>query len=176
MPETAINAYARAKHFSPAVLERWLGCAKADREALLVVTEALRLGENQFRDVFDQAEEIAARRRSGIAEVLGAAPIRDVLARGLGRNEAVRALKQCLRRLRYPQLAAMEERLAAMTKALHLPPSITLAFPENLEGEEVSLCLRAKSAAQLREQLESVSKTMQRTEVDAIFRLLEGDW
>jgi hypothetical protein len=176
MSEAAITGYALAKHFRPAVLERWLGCVHADREALLAITEALRLGENQFRDVFDQAEEIAARRRSSIAEVLGATPIRDLLARGLGRNESVRALKQCLRRLRYPQLAAIETRLAAATKALHLPPAVALCLPENLEGEEVSLCLRAKSAAQLREQLESLSAAMQRSEVDEIFRLLGGDW
>jgi hypothetical protein len=98
------------------------------------------------------------------------------LARGLGRNEAVRALKQSLRRLRYAQLAAMEERLAAITKALRLPAGVEVHFPENLEGEEVSVRLRAKSAAQLRAQVETLSSAMRRAEVEEIFRLLEGDW
>ena len=176
MLEAAISAYARTKHFSPATLGRWLGCAPADQEALLSIAESLRLGENQFRDVFDQAREIAARRQCAIAEVLGTAPIRDVLGRGLGRNEAVRALKQAMRRLRYPQLAATEARLAGMAKALGLPPGVEVYFPENLEGEEVSVHLRANSAAQLRERVERLTTVMRRAEVDEIFRLLEGDW
>jgi hypothetical protein len=176
MLEMAIQAYAHTKRFSPATLERWLGCTRSDREALLSIAEALRLGENQFRDVFDQAQEIAARRQCSMAEVLAAGPIRDVLARGLGRNEAVHALKQSLRRLRYPQLAAVEERLAGMTKALGLPSGVELRFPDNLEGDEISLHLRAKSATQLRERVARLTSAMQRVEVDEIFRLLEGDW
>lgn len=176
MRERAIHAYAHTKHFSPAMLERWLGCAQPDQEALLCVAEALRLGENQFRDVFDQAQEIAARRQCDIAAVLGMAPIRDVLARGLGRNEAVRALKQSLRRLRFPQLVAAEERLAAVTKALGLPSGVELRLPENLEGEEISLQVRAKSARQLRERVAGLTAALRRVEVDEIFRVLEGDW
>lgn len=176
MPDAAIRAYARAKHFSPATLERWLGCTPSDRQALLSIAEALRLGENQFRDVFDQAQQIAARRQSDVAEVLSMTPIHDVLARGLGRNEAIRALKQSLRRLRYPQLAATEARLASVTKSLGLPPGVEVRFPENLEGEEISLHLRAKSAAQLRERVASLTSAMERAEVDEIFRVLGGDW
>jgi hypothetical protein len=176
MLDAAIRAYADAKRFSPATLERWIGCARPDRKALLSLAEALRLGENQFRDVFDQAREIAARRQCDIAEVLGTAPIRDILARGLGRNEAVRALKQSLRRLRYPQLAATEERLAGMVKALGLPSGVEVRFPENLEGEEISLHLRARSAAQFRERVARLTSALQRAEVDEIFRVMEGDW
>lgn len=176
MLETTIRQYARTKHFNPATLERWLSSAPADQEALFSVVEGLRLGENQFRDIFDQTQEIAARRQCSIVEVLGTDPVRAVLARGLGRNEALRALKQSLRRLRYPQLAAVEERLGGAAKALGLPRGVEVCFPENLEGEEVSLRLRAKSAAQLREQVGKLSAAVQRAEIDEIFRILEGDW
>jgi hypothetical protein len=176
MPEGAINAYATAKHFSTSTLDRWLACAPGDQAALLVVAEALRLGENQFRDIFDQAEEISVRRQCSIGEVLDAQPIRDGLARGLGRNEALRAFKQSLRRLRYPQLAAIEERLTSTTKALQLPRGIEIRFPENLEGDEVSIHLKANSAAQLREQVGKLTAAIERSEVDEMFRLLEGDW
>jgi hypothetical protein len=176
MPEEAINKYAAAMHFSTSMVARWRACAPRDQAALLVVAEALRLGENQFRDIFDQAEEISARRQCSIGEVLDAQPIRDALARGLGRNESVRAFKQSLRRLRYPQLAAIEERLALTTKALQLPRGVEVRFPENLEGEEVSVHLKAKSATQLREQVGKLTAAMERPEVDEMFRLLEGDW
>jgi hypothetical protein len=63
-----------------------------------------------------------------------------------------------------------------MAKALGLPPGVEVYFPENLEGEEVSVHLRANSAAQLRERVERLTTVMRRAEVDEIFRLLEGDW
>jgi hypothetical protein len=176
MSEEAINTYTQAKHFGAPTVARWLQCGQADQDALLEIAEALRLGENQFRDVFDQAQEIAARRQCSMGEVLRTQPVRDVLARGLGRNDALRALKQSLHRLRYPQLAAVEERLAGMTKGLGLAPGSEFRFPENLEGEEVSLHLKAKSAAQLRQQVQRLATALQRPEVDEIFRLLEGDW
>jgi len=176
MLESAIHRYGRTKHFSSATVDRWLAAAPADRDALLAVVEALRLGENQFRDVFDQAQEIASRRQCTVADVLTCDAIRAVLARGVGRNEAVRALKRSLRRLRYPQLAEAERRLGGATKALGLPPEVEVRFPENLEGEEVSVRLRARSAAQLREQVGKLSVAVQRAEIEEIFRILEGDW
>src|SRR5262245_7808444 len=116
MSESAVHAYAAEKRFAAGLLERWLAQAPADRDALLDVATRLRLGENQLRDVLDDLTAIAARRASDIATLLRGAELRAILDRSLGRNEAIRALKQGLRRLRYPQLDAAERQLTDLVK------------------------------------------------------------
>ncbi len=176
MSEAAVRAYAEAKRFGAATVERWLGHAETDRAALLALAERLRLGENQFRDLLDQLEDIAARQQSSPAAVLASAPVHAVLERGLGRNEAINALKVALRRLRYPQLSAVEASLAALAKQLRLPAGAGLEFPENLEGSQVTITLRAGSPAELRARAASLVAAVARDEVDEMFRLLEGRW
>jgi hypothetical protein len=176
MSEDAVRAYAAGKHFGAATVERWLAHDAAGRAALLAVAERLRLGENQVRDVLEAAEDIAARRGAGIAAVLGGAEVRAVLDADLGRNEAVSALKNALRRLRYPQLSAAEARLATLIATLALPAGTKLDLPRNLEGEEVCVTLRARSAAELRARTQRLAAALERPEVEEIFAALGGDW
>jgi hypothetical protein len=176
MPEADILAYARGKHFGPATVARWLGLGEAEREALLALAERLRLGENHFRDILDQLEDIAVRRASDVARVLGDASLRDVLERDLGRSEALKALKLALRRLRYPELAETERRLAELARALELPAGVRVEFPENLEGEHLSVTLRARTAAELRAQARALAAASERREIDEMFERLGGEW
>jgi len=176
MSESAVRAYAADKRFADATVTRWLAHPPADRDALLALATQLRLGENQWRELCDALAAIGARRGCGIAAVLEDAALRAVLARPLGRNEAIRALKQCLRRLRYPQLSAAEERLTALGRALRLPAGVHLALPENLEGEHVAITLRARSAAELRAQAQALAAALQGSAVDEVFAVLGGQW
>jgi hypothetical protein len=176
MPEAEILAYARGKHFGQATIARWLGRDAAERAMLLALAERLRLGENQFRDVLDQLEDIAARRASGLVAVLGEPSLRQVLDGELGRNEAIKALKTALRRLRYPELGEAERRLAELVRGLALPAGVRVEFPENLEGEHLNVTLRARSAAELRAQARALSSASERPEIDEMFERLGGDW
>ena len=75
-------------------------------------------GENQLRDVLDDLAAIGSRHgRAGSPRSCESDELRAVLGRRLGRNEAIKALKQSLRRLRYPQLSAAEQRLADARQA-----------------------------------------------------------
>jgi hypothetical protein len=174
--ETAVRAYAAAKHFGEATLERWLAQTTADRAALLEVAAQLRLGENQFRDLFDDLLAVGARQGCTIAAVVDSAALRAVLASGLGRNEAVKGFKRAVRRLRYPQLSAVEQRLAELAKTVRLPAGVRLELPENLEGEHVGVTLRARSAAELRAQAGAVVAALQSAPLEEMFALLEGEW
>src|SRR5262249_27178588 len=139
--ESAVRAYAAARQFASVTLERWLAQPAEDRAALLDLADRLRLGENQFRDAFDDLVAICARRGCGIAEVLRADELRTVLARQLGRNEAVKAVKSVLRRLRYPQLTAAEQRLAALGKSLRLPAGVSIEWPHHLAGQHIPIAM-----------------------------------
>jgi len=176
MAESAVRAYAADKHFAPATLERWLALPAAGRDALLDLCVRLRLGENQFRDVLDDATAIAARHTTTVAAIVTGAEIAAVLARGQGRNETIKALKTALRRLRYPQLVVAEQRLRELARALRLPAGIDVVLPENLEGDAVTMTLRGRSAAELRAQARALAAALAGTEIEEMFAVLEGRW
>jgi hypothetical protein len=176
MSEEGVRAHAAEKRFGAATLDRWLALEADDREALLHLARELRLGENQFRDFFDQLSDVASRRGCAVASLVADGPVRDALRRGLSRNDAIHAVRQTLRRLRYPQLTAVEERLARLRMGLGLPAAVRLELPENLEGEQVTVVLQASSAAELRERARALAAAAQEGAVDEIFDLLAGVW
>ena len=148
--EAAIRSYARARMYSAATVERWLGLARRDGDALLQLATELRLGENQLRDLWDWAEEIGERDGLALSQVFAAEPIAATRARELGRNDKLKAIKAALRRLRYPQLTAVETRLAELVRTLELPRSIRIMLPEHLEGDCVRVEIVADSVASWR--------------------------
>lgn len=175
MPEQRILDFAGGKRLTRTMLDRWLALSRADAEALLGVAERLRLGENHLRDVLDCAEDIAARSASSVAEVLGRPEVSGLLVSGLGRNEGLKAVKDALRRMRFPRLSATEDRLRELAKRLQLPRAVDIAFPENLQGVELTLTLRGCSAEELRANASAVAQALQRAEVEEMFRLLGGE-
>jgi hypothetical protein len=174
--EAAVRTYAAERRLDTATLTRWLRHAPADRDALLQLAQGLRLGANHLRDVLDQLDDLTARDGVPLHELLARPPLADVVAAGHGRNEAIHALKGALRRLRYPQLSAVEGRLLTLVKQLRLPAAIRVAFPENLEGDHLSLSIEARSAAELRQRLAQAAAACERAEVEEMFRLLGGEW
>jgi hypothetical protein len=176
MSDDAVRAYAAGKHFGAASLERWLAHDEAGRLALLAVAERLRLGENQLRDVLEAAEDVAARQGSSLAAVLTGKEVSTALGAEVGRNEAIKGVKNALRRLRYPQLSAAEGRLKGLIGKLGLPAGVSAEAPPNLEGENLTVTLRARSAAELRARAAGVVGALNGPEVDEIFAILGGEW
>lgn len=168
-----IRAFAAARRFSATTVERWLRFAERDRVVLLRLAERLRLGENQFRDLLDWSEEIAVRERCSVADVWQREALTSVLARPLGRNEMIVAVKAALRLLRFPQLAAAEARLAELIRRLKLPRAIQVRLPEHLEGNEVRIELAGRSAAALRDHAAALQRALDAPLVEEIFRALE---
>jgi hypothetical protein len=176
MSESDVRAYAAAKRFAAPAVDRWLALAPADREALLDVAQRLRLGENQFRDVLDDLAAVAARRACALADVAVAPEITALWERALGRNEALKALKIILRRLRYPQLTAAEQRVAEIIRALRLPAGVRLEAAPNLEGDALTATLRGRSPGELRAQVRALASALDGAALDELFALLDGRW
>ncbi|HVO25757.1 MAG TPA: hypothetical protein VMW56_19230 [Candidatus Margulisiibacteriota bacterium] len=141
-----IRAYAGARAYSVATTERWLRLASRDGDALLQLALELRLGENQLRDLWDWAEEIAGRDRLTLRDVLVAQPVAAARARALGRNDKLTAIKSALRRLRFPQLAAVEDRLGVVIGSLQLPRQVRIVLPVHLEGDQVRIEITVTNA------------------------------
>ena len=144
---SAIRAYTGARAYSATTTERWFRLDAADGSALLQLATELRLGENQLRDLWDWAEEIAERDGVTLRHVLAAKPIVAARTRKLGRNDKLKAIKAALRRLRFPQLADSEDRLAGLIRTMELPRTVRVALPEHLEGDQVRIEITATSTA-----------------------------
>ena len=144
---SAIRAYTGARTYSATTTERWFRLDAADGSALLQLATELRLGENQLRDLWDWAEEIAERDGVTLRHVLAAKPIVAARTRKLGRNDKLKAIKAALRRLRFPQLADSEDRLAGLIRTMELPRTVRVALPEHLEGDQVRIEITATSTA-----------------------------
>jgi ribonuclease D len=149
--DAAFRVYAAQRKFSDTTVERWQRLDAADAAALSGLTHDLRLGENQLRDLWQWAEEIAERDKISIATVLETEPVITLRRRKLGRNDKLKLIKTALQRRRFPQLAAAEDRLAALVRTLALPRTIRVVLPEHLEGEEVRVEIVVRDAAALRQ-------------------------
>jgi hypothetical protein len=176
MSESAIRTYAASKRIGDPTLERWLSQRSGDRDAVLALVERLRLGENQVRDLIDRLEDVAARRGSSPGAVLADPAVRAVLERGLGRNQTIHALRLALNRLRYPQMAVVEEELRRLVGGLRLPSGVRVELPADLEGDSVAVVVSAPTASELRARLQSLAGAVAGEEVDRIYALLEGKW
>jgi hypothetical protein len=169
-----IRAFARERRYSAATLERWLALEAADGHALLELAQDLRLGENQLRDLWEWAEEIARRDHTSLAQVLGHESVMTPWrSRGVGRNDKLKLIKSALRRLRFPQLAAAEERLAALVRQLDLPWNVRVTFPEFLEGDAVRIEIVAESVASLQTAADRLRAAAGAPAWATIFQILE---
>lgn len=172
--DAEVRAYAAERKYHPATIDRWLRLASADRAALLELAQELRLGENQLRDLWEWAEEIAQRDGLSLATVLGAEAVAAARRRAVGRSDRLKLVKAALRRLRFPQLAAAEDRLAALVSELGLPPSVRVTAPESLEGDSIRIEIVADSAASLQDSAARLLAAAQSPACAAIFELLAG--
>lgn len=163
-----ITAYARAKRLSPRTLARWQAWDEEDRVALWGVVQELRLGENHLRDFLDWFGEITARDGSTVPELLARAEISQPLLSTLSRNDKLKAVKEAVRKIRYPRFSRLEEEVRAGIKALDLGNRIQLSFPPTLEGEEMTIEIKAHNPQEL---LDHLNRLQQRVADGSLMRL-----
>jgi hypothetical protein len=171
--DAAVRTFAGERHYSQATLERWLCLPPTDRVALLELAQELRPSENQFRDLWDWAGEIAQRDRISLSVMFASAPLLAVRRRRVSRNDKLKLLKAALRRLRFPQLAGVEDRLAALVRELGLPANIRIILPEFLEGDTIRVEVTAGSTAALQAAAERLLAAAGSAACTAIFELME---
>jgi hypothetical protein len=147
--DDAIRNFAAERHYAAKTVDRWLHLAPADRKALLDLARELRLGEHQLGDLWEWAEEIALRDGTSIAAVLDDALLRTAGRQQLGRNDRLKLVKEALRRLRFPELSATQERLASLVRALNLPANVRVVLPAHLEGDAIRVEIAASSPGAL---------------------------
>lgn len=171
--QVQITAFASGRRYRQATIERWLALDDADGAAVLGIAGELRLGENQLRDLWQWAEEIAAREGDSLAEVLNRPAVVGALRQPVGRQDQLKLVKAALRRLRFPMLSTTEDRLRVLLRELKLPPSIRVDLPEFLEGDGVRIELRASSASALRQAATALLVAADSATCAELFHLLD---
>jgi hypothetical protein len=175
MSESEIRAYAREKGFHPQTLQRWLAWPDNDRAALRDLANSLKPSENHLRDMMDWLEEIALRDRIAISEILSSKTIEDFKTDPRrGRADRLKQIKEQIRRLRYPRLAATEEEIRMRIQSLKVHPEIRLSVPAGLEGGRLQVEFSAASAGEFCELAEKLGNAATAPEAGEIFALLAG--
>ncbi len=169
MTDSRLEEYVERQRLRPVTAERLRRLDQGGRSAVLDVAVPLGLNDNQLRDVLDLAEDSAAREGVSVAEVLGDPEAAALRQRRLGRSDKIKALKAWLRRRRYPHLSAALDRIDALRARLGLPAATRLELPENLEGDELVVTLRASSVEDLRARVAQLARACDRPEIEALF-------
>lgn len=168
-----ISAYAQQKHLSMQTLARWQAWQEEDQAAFLGLVLELQLGENQVRDFLDWLEEILLRDGGTMHELLTRPEVRRPREAKLGRNDKVKAVKDALRKIRYPRLSRLEEDLRVAVKALDLGSRMQISFPPSLEGNEVTVEVRARNVKELAESLDRLRRRIEDGALQRVFELLD---
>ena len=165
-----ITTYAHVRRLSPQTLARWQAWSEEEQTALLAVAQDLQLGENHLRDFLDWLEEIRARDGGTVQEILLRKEISQPMQTKLPRNDKLKAVKEALRRIRYPRLSRLEEELRSTVKALALGDRIQVSFPPSYENEEITVELKVRN---LKELTDNLHHLQQRVEDGSLQRLFE---
>src|SRR5262245_15577594 len=175
MSETEIRAYTAAKGFHPQTRERWLSWKAADAGALIRLAFALKISENHLRDMMDWLEEIALRDGMDIHEILASKTIDDIETDPrLGRADRLKRVKDQIRRLRFPRLAEIEDKIRGKIQQLKLHPEIRLSVPPGLEGGALRVEFAAASHDDLKRLAKRLKEAMEKNTLSEIFDLLAG--
>jgi hypothetical protein len=168
-----IIAYSQEKRLSAQTLRRWQSWAEEDQAALLVVANELRLNENQLRDFLDWLEEIITRDGVTVRDILGRGDLRHPLQANLSRNDKLKAVKEALRKIRYPRLSRLEDDLRAAVKALDLGSRVRVSFPAALEGDEITVEIKARSVQELGNSLVTMQQKLADGSLRRVFELMD---
>ena len=168
----AVRAYGAERHYGAATLERWVALGAGDAAALLDLAQDLRLGENQLRDLWGWASDVGVRQQISLAAVLALDAVAAARRQPLGRNDRLRLVKSALRRLRYPQLSAVEDRMAELVRTLDLPRDVRVILPDFLEGDAVRIEIVATDPDSLRTAAERLARAADTPACRELFALL----
>lgn len=169
----SLTSYAQQKRLSAQTLARWRAWDEADQHALLTLAQELQLGENHLRDFLDWLEEIMLRDGGSIAAVVDQFDIQRLLANKQSRNNKLKAVKDALRKLRYPYISRLEEALREGVKGLDFGRRVNVTFPPAFEGGEVTFEIKVRNVNDLTDSLSRLQRRIDDESLQRIFDLLD---
>ncbi len=125
------------------------------------------LNNNESRQVMQIVEEIALRDLKSILEVVSQAE--DAInTENKGKNE----LRQELRRMRYPDLSAVEAKYKRAVSELNLPKEVNLFINQFFEGNDLEFRIKVKSTDELSQALHSLEGSLSSGDIEKLLNIL----
>jgi ParB family chromosome partitioning protein len=140
-----IQEYLVREKLSLSAARYFLYLDQESQRAILPLLEALRPGENRFKEIISFLHEVSLRDGVSVSSLLACDEIRKILDdQEAPRPQRIEQLRKAIKRMRFPRLTAMEERFADYKRSLALPPQLSFYPPSFFEGEEFRMELRFK--------------------------------
>jgi hypothetical protein len=171
--DAEIRIVATRRRLPKTHLERWLAMDDASRGAFLALARKLGLRTGQIVSALELLEEIAVREQTTVADVLGRDEIRRAANTRGSAPARASAFIDALRRLRFPRLRNMQDRLRAEIAALKLPSRISVVLPKELGSDDLQISLQVRSGDELRALVAALSRSS--AGLERIVEMLGGD-
>lgn len=138
---------------------------------------------NALRELLSMATDVAARDRVTLQDVLSEREILTLVAdldsqqRSSNKKQLFAEVKQHLFARRYPEVARVQSRLAALQKEIATRFGLRVELPPELEGDTLSVSIKARSVddfAKLGAAMQELSRSQQLREIYALLKGEEG--
>jgi ParB-like chromosome segregation protein Spo0J len=150
--EQGLQEYLVRKNLSLSASALFLHLDKESQQAILLILEALRPGENRVKEIISFLREISLRDGVSIPSLLTRGDIGKILSdQETQRPQRIEQLRRTVKEMRFPRLVEMEQKFAEYKRSLSLPPQISFHPPPFFEGEEFRMELRFKDFRAFRE-------------------------
>jgi hypothetical protein len=167
-----VRTIAAERRLPASHLDRWLAMDPPSRAAMLDLAQTLSFRTGQLVTALDTLGEIAVREHVTVAAILDRPEVRRV-ANGPGSAPSrASALLKALRSLRYPLLKKMQEQLRSEVSGLKLPRGISIDLPKELDSDELTVSVRARSGDELAHLLDALDQ--KRPALTRIIEMLGG--
>ncbi|GAK51869.1 hypothetical protein U14_03115 [Candidatus Moduliflexus flocculans] len=166
--------YLAAHDLPLSLLELLTALAPEDRRAAFKLVSALNINLNKLRELLTFAEEIALRDGCAMRDVLASAEIGAIIAHEkFSAPQKIEAIRDWLRKQRFPRLTALEQEYAAVLKRLKPPKGVQLTTDKSFEDETMSATFRFSTPEQLAVTAEHLAQLAGQPELNTLLRLIQ---
>ena len=173
---TEIATYAAARRLDAGLRER---LEQLELEAGDCVEELLALdpSANTLRDLIRLSEEICARDGIEFSALLQSPEVRAVFTReNASRKEKQKLLRAALEERRYPEVQKIRRQLEELRTSIRSECGVAIEYPQDFEGDSVSLSLSARSVEELQELAKKIEAAAAHPDMTKLFNALHGDY
>lgn len=132
--------------------------SRSEQRSFVTLVDRLQLGVNLRREFLHLLYEISRRDDVRITNLLNREEIQQILSSSQDLRGRVEEIRRLLRKWRYPELSAIEEKFLASLHRLKLPKAIRFQPSEFFEDGTYTLSFTINSADQLQSIVEELNK------------------
>lgn len=146
-----------------------------DRGAAFRLMTAVNINQNKLRELLTMAEDIALRDGCALRDVLSDPAILSLLAHEkFSAPQKLDAIRDALRRRRFPRLTALEQEYAAALKRLKSPQGVQLTADRYFEDDALTATFRFASRDQLAAVADELRQFAVQPELETLLRVIQG--